>query len=255
MEVLKVENLSKYFGGLRVLQGINFTAETGEKLAIIGPNGAGKSTLFGVIGGQLPATDGQVYLSGNDITSMPPHRRLHLGLARSFQLNNLFFHLTLQDNMLLALKGGQLPHFRMLRPMDAYTDLMTTAQELLESMGLWEMRFAPVSTLSYGDQRRLEIAFALASNPKILMLDEPSAGLTSGEAMEFANTIRKLVKDTVLLFCAHDMDLVFNLADRIMVLYFGQIIAQGKPQEIRANPRVREIYLGTEEADGDAGSK
>jgi len=254
MEVLRVEGISKYFGGLQVLHDISFAAETGEKLAIIGPNGAGKTTLFGVIGGQLPVTDGRVYLSGREITALSPHRRLHLGLARSFQLNNLFFNLTLIDNMLLALKGAQHPHFRMFRPMNAHTDLLATARELLESMGLWEMRFAPVSALSYGDQRRLEIAFALASNPKLVLLDEPSAGLTTADAMVFADTIRNLLRDTVLIFCAHDMDLVFNLADRVMVLHYGQIIADGTCDEIKRDSKVREIYLGSEESSEDAGS-
>ena len=248
MEVLRVEDLSKNFGGLQVLQDISFTAEAGEKLAIIGPNGAGKTTLLGVLGGQLPATGGRAYLSGQDITTLAPYRRLHLGLARSFQLNNLFFNLTLIDNMFLAFKGAQHPHFQMFRSMNAYTDLLATAQDLLESMGLWEMRFAPVAALSYGDQRRLEIAFALASNPRLLLLDEPSAGLATADAKDFADTIRNLLGKTALVFCAHDMDLVFNLADQIMVLYYGKIIAQGEPQEIRANPRVREIYLGSEEA-------
>ena len=254
MEVLKVEGLSKNFGGLQALQGLSFTVEAGDKLAIIGPNGAGKTTLLNVLGGQLPATAGRVYLSGQEITRLAPHRRLHLGLARSFQLNNLFFNLTLIDNTLLALQGAQYPHFQIFRSMSARTDLLATAQNLLESMDLWEKRFAPVATLSYGDQRRVEIAFALASKSKLLLLDEPSAGLATAEAMAFADTIRNSLEDTALVFCAHDMDLVFNLADRIMVLYFGQIIAQGIPQEIQADPRVKEIYLGTEESSENVGS-
>ena len=254
MEVLRVEGLSKNFGGLQVLQGLSFTVEAGDKLAIIGPNGAGKTTLLNVLSGQLPTTAGRVHLLGQEITRLPPHRRLHLGLARSFQLNNLFFNLTLIDNMLLALKGAQYPHFQMFRSINAHTDLFATAQNLLESMGLWERRFAPVATLSYGDQRRVEIAFALASKSKLLLLDEPSAGLATADAAVFADIIRNLLEDTALIFCAHDMDLVFNLADRILVLYFGQIIAQGIPQEIQADPRVKEIYLGGEGSSGDVGS-
>ena len=254
MEILRVENLSKNFGGLQALEGLSFSVEAGEKLAIIGPNGAGKTTLFNVLGGQLPASAGRIHLIGQDVTTLAPHRRLHLGLARSFQLNNLFFNLTLIDNVLLALKGAQYPHFQLFRSLNARADLLAAAQNLLEPMGLWEMRLAPVTTLSYGDQRLVEVAFALASQPKLLLLDEPSAGLAAAEATTFTNTVRNLLGDTTLIFCAHDMDLVFNLADRIMVLYFGQIIAQGTPQEIQANPRVKEIYLGSEESSENAGS-
>jgi branched-chain amino acid transport system ATP-binding protein len=246
MEVLRIEALSKNYGGVRVLEDISFAVEAGAKLAIIGPNGAGKTTLFGVIGGQLPTSKGHIYLSGQDITRLPQHRRLHLGIARSFQLNNLFPNLTLLDNILLALKGARLPHFQMLHPMNSYADLFTAAQELLNSMDLWEKRFTTVKTMSYGEQRRLEIAFALASNPKLLLLDEPSAGLATNEAMDFADHIRKLVKDTVLIFCAHDMDLVFNLAERIIVLHYGKIIADGTCNEIKCDVRVREVYLGSE---------
>jgi len=252
MEVLRVEGLSKNFGGLQVLQELSFTVEAGDKLAIIGPNGAGKTTLFNVVNGQLPATAGRVYLLGQEITRLAPHRRLHLGLSRSFQLNNLFFDLTLIDNMLLALQGAQHPHFRMFRSIN--TDFFAMAQNLLEPMGLWEKRFDPVKTLSYGDQRLLEIAFALASKPKLLLLDEPTAGLPGAEATAFTDTIRNLLGDTALIFCAHDMDLVFSLADRIMVLHFGKIIARGTPEEIRADQRVQEIYLGGEVTSSDVRS-
>jgi branched-chain amino acid transport system ATP-binding protein len=207
----------------------------------------GKTTLFNVIAGQLYLSSGRIYLSGKEITNLPPHKRLHCGLARSFQINNLFFKLSLMDNVLLALKGAQHPHFQMLRPLTAYTGVYEEAQHLLESMGLWQFRSSPVSALSYGDQRLVEVALALTSKPKLLLLDEPTAGLSTADASSFGDTIRKLLGDTTLFFCAHDMDLVFNLADRIMVLYSGKIIAQGEPKEIQANPKVREIYLGTEE--------
>ncbi len=254
MEVLRVEGLSKNFGGLEVLQGLSFTVEAGARLAIIGPNGAGKTTLFNVLNGQLPATAGRVYFSGQEITRLPPHRRLHLGLARSFQINNLFLNLTLIDNMLLALQGARHPHFQMLRSVNARTDLLAMAQNLLESMDLWEKRFDPVATLSYGDQRLLEIACALASKPKLLLLDEPTAGLPTAEATAFPDTIRNLVEDTTLIFCAHDMDLVFSLADRIMVLYFGQIITEGTCDEIQCDVRVQEIYLGSGRSSENVGS-
>jgi branched-chain amino acid transport system ATP-binding protein len=255
MEVLRVEGLHKNFGGLHILEDISFTVETGAKIALIGPNGAGKTTLFNVLGGQLPVTSGHIFLSGKEITHLTPNRRLHLGLARSFQINNLFFNLSLLDNLLLALFGAERSHIQMFHSLETRKDLLTSAQQLLESMGLWERRFDTLATLSYGDQRLVEIAFALASKPKVMLLDEPSAGLPTAEAANFANTIRNLLGDTTLLFCAHDMDLVFNLADTIMVLCFGKILAQGVCQEIRANPRVQEIYLGSEEPSGNAGTK
>ncbi len=254
MEILKVENLSKSFGGLHILQDICFTTEAGAKIALIGPNGAGKTTLFNVLGGQLPASGGHIFLDGKEITHLTPNRRLHLGLARSFQINNLFFNLSLLDNLLLALYGAERSHIQMFRSLDNRSDLLTSAQNLLERMGLWERRFDTLSTLSYGDQRLVELAFALASKPKIMLLDEPSAGLPTAEAANFANTIRSLLNNTTLIFCAHDMDLVFNLADKIMVLYFGKILAQGSCQEIRASPKVQEIYLGSEESSGNVGT-
>jgi branched-chain amino acid transport system ATP-binding protein len=254
MEILKVEGLSKSFGGLHILQNINFTADVGAKIALIGPNGAGKTTLFNVLGGQLPASGGHIYLAGKEITKMAPNRRLHLGLARSFQINNLFFNLSLLDNLLLALYGAERSHTQMFRKLEARADLLESARKLLESMELWERRNDILATLSYGDQRLVELAFALASKPQVMLLDEPSAGLPTAEAARFADTIRSLLGNTTLIFCAHDMDLVFNLADSIMVLYFGQILAQGLCQEIRANPKVQEIYLGSEELSGNVGT-
>lgn len=255
MQLLRVEGLSKSFGGLQVLQEISFSVEAGEKIAIIGPNGAGKTTLLNLLGGQLSATGGHIFLAGEEITHLTPNRRLHLGLARSYQLNNLFFNLSLLDNMLLALYGAELSHIQMFRSLEDRDDLLASAQNLLVPMDLWEKRFDTVATLSYGDQRLVEIAFALASNPKIMMLDEPSAGLPTAEAAAFANKIRNLSGKATLIFCAHDMDLVFNLADKIMVLYFGDIIAQGLPQDIKADPKVQEIYLGSEEPSADVRSR
>ncbi len=252
MEILKVEDLYKNFGGLQILHGISFSVKAGEKLALIGPNGAGKTTLFNVLGGQLPASRGRIYLSGKEITTLTPESRLHLGLARSFQLNNLFFNLSLLDNVLLALYGADSSHLQMFYPLDNRGDLLSEAQKLLEPVGLWERRFETVATLSYGEQRLVEIAFSLASKPKIVLLDEPSAGLPTAEAAVVADTIRSLLGNATLIFCAHDMDLVFNLAEKIMVLYFGALIANGLPQEIRSNPKVQEIYLGTDEPVGNA---
>jgi branched-chain amino acid transport system ATP-binding protein len=245
--VLQVEDLSKNFGGLRVLNKVSFAVEPGEKLALIGPNGAGKTTLINVIGGQLSASAGQVYLGGKPVTRLPANKRLKLGLGRSYQVNNLFFELSVLDNVLLALYGAEKSHFHMLGKLEKRPGLMAEAERLLSLVALWERRKEPLHVLSYGDQRLVELLSAFTSRPQVVLLDEPSAGLPTAEAFAFADIIRRLSGDTTLLFCAHDMDLVFNLADRIMVLYFGEIIASGLPKDISANPRVQEIYLGSED--------
>ncbi|MCL1896221.1 MAG: ABC transporter ATP-binding protein [Clostridiales bacterium] len=245
--VLKVENLTKSFGGLKVLTGVSFEVGKGEKLALIGPNGAGKSTLLNAIGGQGLATSGEVVFNGRPITWLSPNKRLHLGLARSYQANNLFWHLSVFDNILLALYGAEKTHFHMLQLLEKRGEVVCKAERLLKAVGLWDKRNEPPPTLSYGEQRLLELLLAFTSDPEIVLLDEPSAGLPTAEAAAFVETVRELAKDTALLFCAHDMDLVFNLADNIMVLYFGEIMAKGSPEEISKNPKVQEIYLGSDD--------
>lgn len=252
MAVLRTENLSKSFGGLDVLSGITFSAGEKEKVAIIGPNGAGKTTFFNLLGGQLPTTSGRIFLEEREVTKLTPDRRLHLGLARSYQINNLFFTLPLLDNMLLALYGAERSHIHVLRSLHGRRDYAREAQLMLEQMDLWDKRFEAVATLSYGDQRLVEIALSLAAKPKLVLLDEPTAGLPTSEALSFAAKIRRLTADTTLVFCAHDMELVFNLADRIAVLYFGEILCEGTPGEISCDAKVQEIYLGKRE-EGMAG--
>jgi branched-chain amino acid transport system ATP-binding protein len=248
MTMLRVQDLHKGFGGLRVLTGVTFDVERGEKLALIGPNGAGKSTLINCIGGQSLAGDGDIYLGDKQITRLPPNKRLRLGLGRSYQVNNLFFDLSVLDNMLLALNGAEKSHFHFVQRLERRRDLLAEAERLLDAVDMWSKRHDTTRTISYGDQRLLELLFAFTSKPQMVLLDEPSAGLPTAEAFLFAEKVRKLAGDTTLLFCAHDMDLVFSLADTIMVLYFGEIIAKGSPQEITANPKVQEIYLGSEES-------
>jgi branched-chain amino acid transport system ATP-binding protein len=247
MSVLEVESLAKHFGGLRVLHSVSFALEAGEKLALIGPNGAGKTTLLNVIGGQLPASGGSVTLEGKQITSLPANKRLHLGLGRSYQVNNLFFEMSVLDNVLLALYGGEHSHFHIVSKLERRKNYVEEAGQLMETVGLYDKRYEPLHVLSYGDQRLVELMMAYTSRPKVVLLDEPSAGLPTAEAFAFADVIRKLSSDCSLLFCAHDMDLVFNLADTIMVLNFGDIIAKGTCEEVGCDPKVRECYLGSEE--------
>ena len=247
MEALKVEQLSKDFGGVNALRNVSFTVETGEHLAIIGPNGAGKTTLFNVLNGQLTAASGHVYLFGKQITNVPTYRQAHLGLARSFQLTTLCLNLTVIENLLLALHGIQPSRFQMFRSINSHKHLFSKAQKLLDPMMLWDKRDELVRSISYGEQRKLEIAVSLASAPKVLLLDEPSTGLTSDESREMINMVNNLGEHITLVLVAHDMDLVFGVADRIIVLHYGQIIAEGTPTEIQVNSKVKEIYLGIQE--------
>lgn len=247
MDVLKVKDLSQSYGGLQVLNNLSFSLEAGEKVALIGPNGAGKTTLLNVLSGFIPPITGRIYLLDRDVTDMPSHKRVSLGLARSFQINTLFPRLSLLTNVLLAIQGIQSTRYRMIRPITAYKDNLAKAQELLELVDLWGEKESPVTALGHGQQRQVEIILAIASKPRLLLLDEPSAGLTSGETGSLIHMIRNLMGDTTVFFCAHDLDLVFSLADRVIVLYYGQTIVQGTPREVQTDPRVREIYLGIEE--------
>jgi len=252
MEALKVDSLSKDFGGVHAVRNVSFSVEAGEHLAIIGPNGAGKTTLLNLLSGQLSPTAGRVYLFGQEITDMTAYQRAHLGIARSFQLTALFFNLTVLDNSLLALQGTRPSRFQMFRPATAYEHLYAEARKLLGSMDLWEKKDDPVHAISYGEQRKLEIALSLASGPKLLLLDEPSTGLTTTESADITSMIRALGADVAVILVAHDMDLVFGVAERIIVLHHGEIIVEGTPEEISHDLRVKEIYMGSEETTGYA---
>jgi branched-chain amino acid transport system ATP-binding protein len=247
MEVLKVDHLSQSFGGLTVIEDISFSLGSAEKVALIGPNGAGKTTLLNLLSGFITPVAGRIYLLGKDVTHMSSHGRVSLGLSRSFQINTLFSHLSLLSNVLLAIQGIQPTRYQMIRPITAYKHNLKGAQELLELVDLWGEKESPITALSHGQQRQVEIILALASKPRLLLLDEPSAGLTSGETMNLVRMIRNLMGDSTVFFCAHDLDLVFSLAERVVVLYYGQIVAQGTPEQIQTDQKVREIYLGTEQ--------
>lgn len=246
MKALTLQGITKSFGGLQVLHDLTFAVEVGERVAVIGPNGAGKTTLLNVITGVHRPTAGNVLLYGRDITHLSPHRRLNQGMGCGFQLNRLFYSLTVQENVRLAILGRLSMFSKTFHPFPMQKDVQAETRRLLESLDLWSRRNDPVGSVSYGEQRRLEILFGLASRPRLLVLDEPTAGLSLAEIDPFMETIRNLAENTAIIFTSHDMDVVFGLAQRLIVLFFGEIVAQGTADEIRADPRVREIYLGKE---------
>lgn len=246
MESLRLDRLSKSFGGLDVLRGVSLTVQAKEFVAVIGPNGAGKTTLLNVITGALPINSGAISLFGKDVTSVPTHRRVRAGLGRSFQITRLFYDNTVMDNILLALRASHPSRYQMYRKAASYHKLVEKAERLLKTIDLWHKRNELAASISYGEQRKLEITLALAQKPKVLLMDEPTVGLASSEIDNFIDTIKALAEETTVIFSAHDMNVVFSLAHRVIVLYFGQIIAEGSPKQIQHNEKVREIYLGIE---------
>lgn len=243
--VLELNSLSKSFGGLDAVQGVNLKVFPGDRRAIIGPNGAGKTTLFNLITGVFPVTSGQVLLFGENITSWPSHRRTALGMARTFQVTSLFPKLTVLDNVLLAISGLRKMKFVMWRLLSSYRDLYDKAHHLLEGVGYTDRKDVEVRNLSHGEQRQVEIVLGLASDPKILLLDEPAAGLASGESREMAEFLKRLDPGLAILLIEHDMDVVFDVVDHISVLHFGAVVEEGTTEHIRQSSKVREIYLGT----------
>ena len=254
MEAIRVERLFKSFGGVAATNDVSFRVDAGGRLVIIGPNGAGKSTLFNLLNGQLRPDKGKIFLFGHDVTHLPLHRRAHMGMARSFQLTSLFPELSVLQNMMLALHGLRKSRLNPFRETVRYGTLTAKAEELLTQFDLWSKKEHLIKNIAYGEQRKLEIALCLASNPRLLLLDEPSAGLTTAERSAVMEIIRKLPPDIAVIIVDHDMDLVFGLANRIIVLHYGQIIAEGTPEEIQADPRVREVYMGLEEEKCHAGA-
>ena len=243
--VLELRALSKSFGGLRAVRDVTLKIMPGDRKAIIGPNGAGKTTLFNLITGIFPATSGQVVLFGQDVTRWPSHRRTALGMARPFQITRLFPKLTVLDNVLLAIQGLRRSKFVMWRFLSSYRDFYDRAHGLLERARFLDRKDTEVRYLSHGEQRQLEIILGLASDPKILLLDEPAAGLSSGESSEMIRFLAQLDRNLAILLIEHDMDVVFDVAEHISVLHFGEILEAGAAEQIRRSEKVQQVYLGT----------
>ena len=246
MSALVVSDVSRNFGGVQALSNVSFEVAPGERRLIIGPNGAGKTTLFNLLSGALAVSDGQVMLFGRDITNLPPYERAHMGLARTFQITNLFPRLTVLENVLLALQATDKSAFSMLARMRANRALFHNAESLLQEWGLTAIAGRAAREISYGEQRQIDLILAMAVRPKVLLLDEPTAGLSAAEVVRVVGMVRSLPKDMTILMIEHDMDVAFALADRITVLHQGHLIAEGGVAAIRNDPHVSAIYLGAD---------
>jgi len=246
--MLQVENLAKRFDGIVATDNLALNVAAGELHAVIGPNGAGKTTLIAQLSGQLRADSGHIHFNGKDITTLPMDRRSRLGLARTFQITSLFLDLSALDNVALAVQAHAGHSFHFWRDARSEPKLREPARAALARAGLSARADLAASLLSHGEHRQLELAMALAGNPRMLLLDEPMAGLGPEESARMVATLRGLKRELTILLVEHDMDAVFALADRITVLVYGRVIASGSPDAIRANAQVRDAYLGEAEA-------
>jgi branched-chain amino acid transport system ATP-binding protein len=247
--MLEVRKLCKSFGGIRVTREVTLRLEVGERRVILGPNGAGKTTLFNLLAGTLAPTSGEILIDGAAVTTLPVSERARRGLSRSYQKNNLFEDLTVRENLMLAATAAQRKSHWMVR--DSFRDpiVRETVEDVAEQVSLTAILDAPVRSASYGNRRQLEVGLALATRPRILLMDEPTSGVGPSMIEGFHRLLHALPKDLTVLIIEHDMDLAFDVADRITVLNFGEVVFEGTPDETRGNPIVREIYLGDWQAD------
>jgi branched-chain amino acid transport system ATP-binding protein len=243
MSVLRIDHLSRSFGSLIVTNDVSLSVEEGERHAIIGPNGAGKTSLINQIGGQLRPSAGCITLGNIDITGWPPHRISRMGAARTFQRNNLFQNLSVIENLRLAVQARFGNPLNFFTPASRLYNLLDHAEEVMQRIHL-DQGLRLVRELSYGEQRQLEVGLALASEPRLLLLDEPTSGMSPAETGRMINLIANLPRSLSILMIEHDMKVVFSIADRITVLYYGEVLATGTPTEIQTDDRVREVYLG-----------
>jgi branched-chain amino acid transport system ATP-binding protein len=245
MTALAVTALEKSFGGLRVASNVHLAVEPGERRLIIGPNGAGKTTLFNLITGELAPDSGAISLLGRDITRTPSRRRAHLGMARTYQIITLFPRDTILRNVTLALLGLSPLRWNAFLPLDGQRHLAERARAALARVGLEAIAERPLAQTSYGERRRVEIAMALAQEPKVLLLDEPFAGLSIDERQDVKRLLQAIPREVTMVMIEHNMDVALDLADRITLLHFGEVIVEGTRAEVVADPRTREVYLGT----------
>lgn len=241
---LELHSVSRHFGSLRAVDDVSLTVASGARHALIGPNGAGKTTLFSLITGTLRVTAGQIIFAGQDVTGLPEHERVHRGIARTFQNSSLFLHVTALENVLIAAQRHAGVSWSMLSPLRRRRALVDQAHELLEQVGVAERSAAMAGALSHGERRQLEVAVALACEPRLLLLDEPAAGMSPAETARFTELIAALPAEITVLLVEHDLDVVFGLADTVTVLHLGRHVMTGTPAEVRASDEVQTAYLG-----------
>ncbi len=244
MNILETKGIYHDFSGLEVLFNINLEVEEGERHAIIGPNGAGKTTLFNVITGTYMPSSGQVFFKENKITGFKPHQLARIGMGRSFQITSTFSKLTAFQNIRMGILSKRGIRFNLFRKADKMQAITEETDELLNRINLTEERDVPADLLSYGKHRSLEVSMAMATDPELVMLDEPTAGMSRDETHNAVELIRRITEGKTMVIIEHDMDVVFSLADRITVLHLGKILAVGPPEEIKENQEVKDAYLG-----------
>jgi branched-chain amino acid transport system ATP-binding protein len=242
--ILEMKDLHKQFGDLRAVDGVSLSIGKGQRHAIIGPNGAGKTTLFNLLSGRFKPTRGQIFFHGRDITGMSPYHISRLGIARSFQIINVFPQLSVFENIHTVLMSKNHMRYNFLRSLNKWKNVTEETLPLLEQIGLLDKKDVPAGFLSYGEQRGLEVGLTIASDPEVILLDEPTAGMSMDETRQAIKLIDRVTKGKTLVIIEHDMEVIFSLADVITVMQYGRVVTTGSQEEIRKDPRVKEAYLG-----------
>ncbi len=244
--ILRLDSIHKDYSGLKVLRGVNLAVRKGERHAIIGPNGAGKTTLFNIISGKFPPSSGSMYFQDRDVTGKPPQALNSLGISRSFQITNVFQNLTVFDNILSGVRRRQGLRFSFFKRPSRSIEISRRTEQIIEEVGLSDVSQVEAHALSYGRQRALEIGITLSTDPEMILLDEPTAGMTREETADATRMIERVSAGKTLVIIEHDMDVVFSLADAVSVLHYGSILVSGPPEQIKGDQRVKDAYLGEE---------